>query len=94
MWLVDDRGALVNLDYVTGIEPTLMKSYSADRESMFEITAHRSGPGADWILARMMDQETAIGTMAGLSAAMAAGQLVIDIRELVMRQRDAATGRL
>jgi len=50
---------------VTGIEPTLMKSYSADRESMFEITAHRSGPGADWILARMMDQLGGLDSLVG-----------------------------
>jgi hypothetical protein len=87
---VDERGALVNLGYVTGIEPALMKSLSADRESMFEITAYRSGPGADWILLSMVDHRTAFGIMGLLYAAMSAGQLVIDIRELASRQREAA----
>jgi hypothetical protein len=93
MWLVDERGALVNLDFVTGIEPTAMKSFSADRESLFEITAYRSGPGADWILVSMLDHPTAFGIMGHLTRAMSAGQPVIDLRELAGRQREAADRR-
>ncbi len=89
MWLVDERGAMVNLDYVTGIEPTLMKSFSPDRESMYEITAYRSGPGADWILLSMVDHRNAFGIMGRLSEAMSGGQMVVDIRELANRQREA-----
>jgi hypothetical protein len=89
MWLVDERGALVNLDYVTGIEPSAMKSFAADGESMYEITAYRSGPGADWIVLTMVDHRTAFGIMTQLAKAMSDGQSVVDIRVLAGRQREA-----
>jgi hypothetical protein len=89
VWLVDERSSLVNLDYVTGIEPTLMKSFSADRDSMYEITAYRSGPGADWILVSMVDHDAAFGIMGQLVEAMSAGEELIDMRDLATRQREA-----
>ena len=93
MWLVDERGALVNLDYVTGIEPNAMKSFARDGEPMYEITAYRSGPGADWIVLTMVDHRTAFGVMGQLTKAMASGQSVVDVRELAGRHREAAADR-
>lgn len=93
MWLVDERGALVNLDYVTGIEPTALKSFAPDGEPLYEITAYRSGTGTDWILITMVDHRAAFGIMGELAKAMSAGQPVVDIRALAARLREAAADR-
>ena len=83
VWVSDSKGALVNLDFVTAIEPTVMESSrSRDGDLLWEITAHRAGAGNDWILLTHLDRAQAFGVVRRLGEAMASGTAAVEMTEM------------
>ena len=58
-----------------------------------EITAYKSGAGADWIVLTMVDHRTAFGDMGALADAIASGERILDIRDMAQRVRAAGAER-
>jgi hypothetical protein len=82
MWVEDQSGALINLDYVTSIEPTVMEAAYGQQKPKWAVVAHRMSPSADAVLLSHLDEQRAFRTVRRIREFLEGAREFVDVRAL------------
>lgn len=82
MWVEDQSGSLINLNFVTSIEPTVMEAAYSQQKPKWAIVAHRVSPSSDAVLLSHLDEQRAFRTVRRIREFLKAAQEFMDVRVL------------